>query len=296
MTRQKKWLKRILLLLAIALTMVIAAGMGGIYLYRATPSWYRSGKSTPQQTKDAANRADQKLLEVFSWAAAAQAQWIRHAHGQPASAPAVGPETVSFDEEEINSFFRAWDSPEESVFQSKLSRYFSGGRLVLADGQVILAGQSSELGTVASAEFSPTIDAQGRLRLSLDGLKAGLLPVPMSSVSDPLARLRRLLGDMLVEYQESAKIDQTLTANGSAVAASWTRLMLDSLTDQSSEPVVYIPFDLGNLHRALPVKLTAAKVSEGSITVTLEPLQPQDRAAVLEHLKQPYSEPATAAH
>ena len=66
-----KWVKRLLILIAVALFGAVAFSLAGIYLYRGTPKWYRPRIATTQQVKDAANRADQKLLDLFTWAASA---------------------------------------------------------------------------------------------------------------------------------------------------------------------------------------------------------------------------------
>src|SRR5580658_58010 len=138
-----KWLKRLLILIALALLGVVAFSLVGVYLYRGTPKWYRPRIATTQQVKDAANRADQKLLDLFTWAASARAQQLRRINGisQPGDAP-IGPKTVSFDDDEINSFATAWKSPGKDAMEERISHYFTDGRIVLADDSLILVGQS----------------------------------------------------------------------------------------------------------------------------------------------------------
>ena len=169
----------------------------------------------------------------------------------------------------------------------RISHYFTDGRVVLADDSLILVGQSPAFGTLASAVFRPSIDAQGNLRVDLDSLCAGLLPVPQSAVSDRLVHLRALLQEQLSVEQPSIRIDSAQTANGAALVASWLRLLLSSLNDRPADPVLIIPFDMSNLSRGFPVKLTAIKVVEGQITLTMEPLTPDDGEKLLEGLKQP---------
>ncbi|HEX4053667.1 MAG TPA: hypothetical protein VHX86_05335 [Tepidisphaeraceae bacterium] len=279
-----KWLKRLLYLIAFALLALLGTSVFGVYLYRGTPNWYRPRVATTQQTKDAANSADQKLLDLFSWAASAQAQQIRHIHGKAKPGePSIGPRTVTFNEDEINSFFSTWHNPEKSALQQRISRYFTDGRVAFEDDAIILAGRSPEFGTLASAEFDPSLDAQGDLHLDFSALRAGRLPIPMSTVANHLRRLRGLLQQQLFLEQSSAKIDTALTANGPALAAAWLRLLLNALNDRPSPPILVIPFDMSNLRRGLPVKLTAIKVVEGEITLTLEPLDaPEDPQKLIE--------------
>jgi hypothetical protein len=283
-----KWLKRLLILIALALLGVIAFSLVGVYLYRGTPKWYRPRIATTQQVKDAANRADQKLLDLFTWAASARAQQLRRINGipQPGDAP-IGPKTVSFDDDEINSFAASWKSPGKDAMEERISHYFTDGRVVLQDDSLILVGQSPAFGTLASAVFRPSIDPQGNLHVDLDSLCAGLLPVPQSAISNRLVRLRSLLRQQLSVERPSIRIDSAQTANGAALAASWLRLLLSSLNDRPADPVLIIPFDLSNLSRGFPVKLTAIKILEGQITLTMEPLTPDDGQKLLEALKQP---------
>lgn len=283
-----KWLKRLLILVALALLGVIAFSLVGIYLYRGTPKWYRPRIATTQQIKDAANRADQKLLDLFTWAASARAQQLRRINGISTSDDApIGPKTVSFDDDEINSFATSWKSPGKSAMEERMSHYFTDGRAVLEEDSLILVGQSPAFGTLASAAFRPGIDAKGNLHVDLDSLSAGLLPIPQSVVSAKLVRLRSLLQQQLSAEASSIRIDSAQTANGAALSASWLRLLLCSLNDRPADPVLIIPFDMSNLSHGFPVKVTDIKIVEGQITLTMEPLTPDDSEKLLEGLKQP---------
>ncbi len=283
------WFKRLFYVLAYALLALLAAAVFGTYLYRGTPNWYRPRMATAQQTKDAANRADQKLLDLFSWAASAQAQQLRRLHGLAGpNEPLIGAKTITFDEEEINSFIISWRTPDASQLQQRIARYFTDGRIVFEDDAIILAGQSPEFRTLASAEFDPRIDAEGNLHLDLAALHAGRLPVPMSAVSGHMRRLQSLLRQQLAIEQPNAKIDSTLAANSSALAAAWLRLLLWAMNNRPCDPVMLIPFDMSNLRRAMPARLTDIKVVEGEVTVTMEPLSAGDRNELMDRLMQPF--------
>ncbi|HEY1922239.1 MAG TPA: hypothetical protein VGG44_05695 [Tepidisphaeraceae bacterium] len=285
--------RRLFYLLAFILLILLASSALGTYLYRGTPSWYHPRIATTEQTRDAANRADQKLLDLFSWAASARAQQARSLHGiNTTREPPVGPKTVTFDEDEINSFISSWQTPDTSRLQQRIARYFTGGRIVFEDDSIILAGQSLELHTLASAEFDPRIDTDGNLRLDLAALRAGRLPVPISAVSSQLRRLQSLLQQELTLEQPTANIDPALTANRSALAAGWLHLLLSAMNNHPCDPVLLIPFDISNLRRGMPAKLTAIKVIEGQITLTVEPMPAADRNALVERLKKPYESAA----
>jgi hypothetical protein len=285
-----KWLKRLLLLVALVLLAVVAFAFVGIHLYHGTPKWYRHKIATTQQVKDAANRADQKLLDLFTWAASARAEQLRRINGisKPKDIP-IGPKTITFDDDEINSFVTSWKNPDKNALDERISRYFTDGRVVLEDDSLILVGQSPALGTLASAQFLPSIDAQGNLHLDLDSLRAGLLPIPQSALSDRLGRLQALLQQQLSVEQRAVQIDPAQTANAAALASSWLRLLICSMNSRPADPIVIIPFDMSNLRRGVPVKLTAIKITEGHITLTMEPVTFDDQEKLVQRLKQPLS-------
>jgi uncharacterized protein YpmS len=283
------WFKRLFYLLAFVLLALLATSVFGTYLYRGTPSWYRPRIATTEQTRDAANRADQKLLDLFSWAASAQAQQVRSLRGitRPNETP-IAAKTITFNEEEINSFISSWQTPAASQLHERIARYFTDGRIVFEDDAIILAGQSPEFRTLASAEFEPRIDADGNLHLDLAALRAGRLPVPLSAVAGHMLRLQSLLRQQLVMEQPEVKIDPALTANSSALAASWLRLLLSAMNNRPCDPVLLIPFDMSNLRRGMPAKLTAIKAVEGEITLTMEPLPAGDRKELIDRLQRPF--------
>ena len=287
-----KWLKRLLYLAAFLLLGVIAFCMVGIYLYHGTPRWYHRRVVSAQEVQQAANSADQKLIDLFSWAASAHAQELRRLRGKARSSDqTIGPKTVTFSEDELNSFFASWQTPEKRQLQTRISRYFTDGRVIFQPDTLILAGQSPVIGALVSAEFNPTIDDQGKLRLPLGSLRAGLLPLPQSALSGQLARLEDLLTQQLAIEQPGVAIDPALSANSAALAAAWLKLLLSGLTDSRADSVLIIPFDMTNLRRGLPVKLTGIRLAENQITLTVDPIPSDARNDLEDRLKQPWSRP-----
>jgi hypothetical protein len=284
-----KWLKRLLCLAALVLLGAIAFCLVGIYLYHGTPSWYRQRLQTTQQVLDAANSADQKLIDLFSWAASAHAQELRRVRGvvKPSDQP-IGPKTVTFSEDELNSFLTSWKTPQKSDLELRIGRYFADGRVIFQPDAIILAGQSPAINTLVSAEFDPSIDAQGNLRLELGSLRAGRLPLPISALGSQLDRLQTLLQQQLSREQREAAIDPAMAANSGALAASWLRLLLSALNDSPADPVLIIPFDMTHLNSGLPVTLTGIRVAEGQITLTMAPVPSDSRKELTDRLKQPW--------
>jgi hypothetical protein len=282
------WLRRVLLVVAILLCAVLAVGLTAYYRYRETPSWYQAPPLSEQERKQAANSADQKLADLFSWAAAVQAHAARQIHGD-SNQPTPDPKSVTLSETELNAFVDAWQSTQRTQLQDKLSHYFTDGKLVLTDNRIILAGTSRDLGAVLGVQLDPSVDDQGHMHLQWDGISAGELNLPRALVSGRLKSLNAQLQDQMSRYQESADIDQTLTANSSAVQASLTRWLLDALNGKVSDSTAFVPFDVGDFSQAEAVRLTSVQVTGGSITLGFTALAPDDRAAILSRIKQPYS-------
>jgi len=283
-----RWLKRLLILVALGLLAVIAFCLVGIHLYHSTPRWYQKPIATTQQVKDAANRADQKLIDLFSWAASARAQQLRRMSGKlrPGEAP-IGPKTVIFEDDEINSFITSWRLGSANAGDARMSRYFTNGRIVMEDDALILVGDSPAYGTLLSAEFHPLIDAQGNFRVDLNSLRAGLLPIPLPAVADQMNRLQSALQQQLAVESLAVQIDSAQTADAAALGSCWIRLLLASLRDQPAEPVLIIPFDMTHLQSGFPAKVTNVNIRQGQMMLTMQPLTPDEARKLQQDLKQP---------
>jgi uncharacterized protein YpmS len=260
---------------------------------RSEPSWYHPHVLSEAEQKETANRADQKLADAISWAASVQAQARRRELGKTTTGETpIGEKTITLSEDELNSFFQSWQNPDKSELQRRLKRYFSDGRVVLAQNEIILAGEAKGYGTLVSLHLQPSIDETGHLRLQWEGISAGMLPVPKSSVGGSLDKAQAALREQMAFWQRSADVDPTLTANAAAAEAGMSHLLLDALNDRASNPIFFVPFDLGDLQSSLAVRISGIQVEDGSITMTLQPLSAGDRAGVLQWIGQRDEQPS----
>ncbi len=280
-------LRRILLVIAILLCVIFVSGVFAYHQYRAIPDWYVEQPVNPADQKIAANSADQKLADMFSWAAAVQAFNARQLRGDPGQSPGDS-KTITLSDQELNAFLNAWNNPGLNSVEDKLSHYFTEGRLALAGGKLIVAGKSRDLGVIISAALEPSVDSSGQFHLQWDGLSAGELNIPRAAFSSRLRDVNSQLQDQLQRYQASADVDKTLIGNTAAVQAAFTRWMLDAINGQASDSTAFIPFDVGNFQTAEAVKLTAVQVQGSSIALTFQTLSPAQREAILSSLRQPY--------
>ena len=302
MTRMHKWVKRALLVVALLLAGAIVFAVGGIVLFKGTPGWYRPEElaGTPEERAAAAQRAENKLIEVRNWAELlnadavhAQADADAQAQAAPGAAAAAAPAraatraadslTVAFTEKELNAFFRKWSVAYG--WEAKYGRFLSDPVIELQPERLILAGKVTDAGTVASFHFRPALDARGQLRLDLAGVRGGRLPLPQAAWTPQRDKVLAALRARLPAWQRDARIDATGAANGPAIATAMAKLVFDVTTGRPGEPVLFLPLSEGH---SVPVRLTAVSVDDHELTLTAQPMTDGERAALLQRIREPY--------
>ncbi|MCC7351951.1 MAG: hypothetical protein IT446_15430 [Phycisphaerales bacterium] len=277
-----KWFKRILLIIAILLTGVLAVLGASYYLMKGIPEWYHPRHQTAQQRDIAARSAEQKLADVQNWAADAHAAEIRARSGRPTTTATSA--TVTFTEDELNAFFYKW--AEFYHFQDRYGQYLSEPVLVLQDNRLILAAQAQKLDAVVSFHFEPSIDEQGRLHLKLVRVLAGRLPMPDALWSSQKSRLERSIKAHLPHWQLDANIDPAGIANDDAVMAGMGKLILHLLNNQPSQAVIFLPIIQNAGIRKVPVRLLDVSIAPHALTLTVDRLTSSERTEYLQQLRQ----------
>ena len=282
-----KFFKRLLLVLVLMLLGAVLAAAIGLYLLRGRPGFYRTYTWDGQQRSVVNQRAVDKLTLAQNLAARAQAGEQRASTAPTTASPTtlpVEPLTVTFTEEELNAFLlhNVEASPD---FKRKYEQYVKAPGVFLADGQVILAAEVKEVGSVVSLHFAPKIDGEGRLHMPLVKSLGGRLPLPTAFMGQYVDRIKSALLSRLPAWQREASIDRTGRSNTSAVAAAMTKLLLGALNDQPSDPVLFMPIADGS--RSVPLRLTDVKVAEDDITLTVQAMTAAERELVLESIRRP---------
>src|SRR2546430_9092686 len=149
-----KWLKRILLVLAIALTAVILFCAGGIYLYKRAPSWYTPAAMSDDQRAAAARSAEDKMVKTYNWAARTRAH--------PASQPQ--PTTLSLSADELTAFLQKWQALGGDA---QWSQYTADPVVAIQDNHLIVSTTVRSFGTVVSLHLDPSLDPQRKVHLEL---------------------------------------------------------------------------------------------------------------------------------
>jgi hypothetical protein len=96
----------------------------------------------------------------------------------------------------------------------------------------------------------------------------------------------------LPRWQAGADILSNGTANSDAVAAAMSELLMDVLNDRPAPPVLFLPYDVSNRHRSLPVKLTHVGIASKTLTLEVQPLTPSQRHELLASLRAPWPDHA----
>lgn len=284
-----KWIKRLLMLLACGVTMVIVISAGSYYMLKRDPEWASRPPMTAQMREEAVARAQTQFSRVEELATSLRAYEARRqkALREGTTLPAdelPKPVTVQLSEDELNAVFqkfakaRGWDED--------LKSYLSDPTIILQKDNLILGGRLSELHVVASAYFAPTIDEQGKLKLDLVRVLGGKLPLPDVVFDQYRGTVVNALQRRLPAMQNAARIDSQGVPNDSTVQASLTKLLLQSIQHQLSEPVFFLPLLTGK--GTVPVRLTEVKVTDQQIELTIAPMNEPERVAMLGKLKEPY--------
>ncbi|MDQ3441517.1 MAG: hypothetical protein M3478_14335 [Planctomycetota bacterium] len=281
--RRGKWIKRSLLAVAVVLT---GAAALSYWAFKGTPDYYQRPQLSAKERSDAANSAIQKFFGTSTWANDLQAGEQRSildgagATTGPATRPRQS-HTVTFTEQELNAFFQEWSTHWEPRYAERVK----DPAVVLRADRIILLGTAVELGAIASCHFQPAINERGQLRLTLESVRAGRLPMPEVVWAAQRDRLVAALQQRLPGWQAKATIAANGVANRDAVAAHMSKLLFDVLARRPREPVLFLPFEEGG--RAVPVRLTAVRVTDGELTLTVESMTPADRAGLLERIREP---------
>jgi len=280
-----KWRKKILLSLATSGTVFLISAAYAWHLYRADPDWYGRPLSDEDRAV-AANSADQKMAKLFSWASNVAAQLVQQQSGiRSNEKPPPRQQTVTLSADELNSFIQSWIAGRDLQLQKDMSAHFSDGRVGLRDGQMIVAGKSTDYSTVASIAFQPSVDDQGQFHFDLGQIAAGRLPIPKSALAKQIEQAKEILQDEISDDLTTAWISEDSLANGSAAEAGYTQMLVSGLSGLGMQPVMYLPFDVENTNRLLPVKIEAVEVDSGSITLTVGEMSAAEIDALRQQLQ-----------
>jgi hypothetical protein len=275
----RKWIKSLMLLVALLLVIILAVVYGSFRLFKGAPDWYHRWAVSPADREVLARQAFNKFANIQNAAALARRDEIA---GQAANSPSLPvPIVVSFSDDELNAFFEKWAN--YANWKSNYDRYVQDPLIILQEGHLILAGQVLDLDAVVSLELNPRIDPDGRLDLRLDRVLAGRLPLPGMLIGPYKARLTATLRQNLPRWRQQAAIDSDGTANSALISASMARLFIHTLDHTSADPILFLP--LVQSHANVPVRVCDVKLDDHNLTMTVLPLNAGERQALVKRIK-----------
>ena len=288
--KKRKWLKRLLLASVLLLVVLVGTVVTAYLMSGSAPSWYRSKKLSSQEVAKLEVQARDKLLGLQNWAQD-QSNWPAQASRprvdtDPTTAPSNS-RTITLSEDELNAIMSRW----EQALLDKYGKYIADPYLGLRDGHIVLAVTMKEGGRVISAHVEPKLDDKGMLLLSTNSLMAGRITVPKAFWSGYTDKLAATLTGKLEQAREQARLEADGTGNVQAIISAGNRLLLNSLKDKPSDPVLFIPPDLEQWDKkGYPVKVVDVKVADQSLTLTVVTLSGPEQQQLLTRLRAPLGE------
>jgi hypothetical protein len=265
-----KWKKRLLLAALFLAVFLVTLGIAVWWLAHGSPQWYVRHKLAPQEIEAAASRAERNLQATLSWAQDRQAEAMVGGLRPVNISPQI-PESleISFTQDELNGFFQKWDAT--FGWSERLRGYVSDPEIVLTPERLILAATVDDLGAVVSVEFEPRLE-DDKLYFPVKRVLAGRLPLPRALWDRYRARMESRIRESLPSWQGSAQVTARGGANGDAVKAAMGELVLCALSDEPAPPVLFVPYSMNSRPKSLPVKLTALKIADQRLWLTVQPI------------------------
>lgn len=267
--------RRILRWLGISLLLIVGLCLIGYVRFKQAPSFYRVNTLSAAERDAAASSAELKLVLVQN--AAAQARADEYAARQQATTlPTVQPITLTITQDELNALLDKW-SVWPSI-RSEYAKFVADPYIALEDGRLILAGKMPNMDSVVSVHFTPSVEPDGRMKLTLSGVLAGRLPFPVALFSSYREQAAEQILHRMDNWRVHADVNKTGVANGSMINAVMGQLLMTSLNDQPTDPVLFLPLVQ---HGSIPVIVRNVSIEEHALTLTVEPMTPTQRQALV---------------
>jgi hypothetical protein len=273
---------------------LIVAVVGGLLLaavwalLRAEPSWYRL-EPDPERVNQSANAFEDRIVEVVNWSAAIGAAELRGGRVPRSGVSTPGPEReweLRLRAEELTAFVRRW--AVVSGFDQQIGRYGRDPVVVVEGGRIILGarpgGEAAVAGdAVVGLHLLPQYDSgKGELRLTLEKVTVGRLPLPAGWFDGTLSRAADQVKGELDRWNRDSRLDERGRSNTAMTRASGARLIEGLLRQQAVEAAGFVPMDE---RRGLAVRVTGLTVNDGELVVRLSVIPQEQRAGLGERVR-----------
>ena len=269
----------------LTLLLLLALAGAGLYAWRASksaPAFYDSAPLAGEDRLRAIESVERKVLNMQGDLDAAYANL--RPQSPAAEVEPAGPVEVSFTGPELDTYFAKW--LDDSGFAGSVARYMDSPRVGIEDGKIILAGKMRDFGAVVSLHFLPSLDeSDGSARLRLERTYVGRLPVPMSYFDELRQKSVAALSQREPQLRADTDIAADATANDAAVTLTMQRQLLAMFEGREVSPLVIFPQIVGR--GRVPAAVSRASVEGEVLTLGLDLMGREGRAALLESLKTP---------
>jgi hypothetical protein len=275
-----KRVRRIVVLLVVGAGLIAAVSLWVRQQTFAVPLWYQRSAMTETERKAATSSATRKAQELQGQVASAASAEVRRETTRPAAV------TVSFTQSEIDAYLDVW--LDGSGYRPAVERYVRDPVIRLHDGRLVVAGKMPAVNRVISLHFEPLIGVDGRVQLELDRVTAGRVSVPITlteSLGDrAVQRMERDLAYRLPPLQQQAQIASDGVANRATIEAWQMIAGLQLIRGEPVEPVLFLPV-YGE--KVVPVRFTGMLIADDALTLSVIPMTPDERAALLAMIRSP---------
>jgi hypothetical protein len=290
--------RRSLLVLSLLVAVLAVLSAVGVTLFKGTPDFYRPRPAqTAAQRETSAQAAENKIIDARNWAALLRADQTRAAVARQQGSttiPAARAESshlIEFSQAELDALMDKWSTLYN--WREKYDAYVEDPQVILRDGKLILAARVKDLGAVASFQFAPSVDAQGKLHLDLVRVAGGRLPLPDAVWAHWRDQVVQSLRRQMPQWRQGARIDSAGSANFPAMAATLSRLLFATADRKAAEPILFLP--LAEHAQAVPVKVAEVRITDDKLTLLVEPLSADERLVLLDRIRASDSQGAAAS-
>jgi hypothetical protein len=293
----KKTRKRILWAFLAIVIVLIGVGASFVVRSKLKEDWYRKKLSEADLAKNFGTARDKLVLfqnwaqDNQAWATAGTKPTSQRVNTDPTTPP-PNTKSITLSEDELNAIL---DKHEKDLL-AKYGQYITDPYIAIHDGRLVLAITLKDGDRPLSVHVEPKLDDEGKLILRIDHLQLGRVTVPRALWGSYLDKLAEQLAPKVEQARQGARMDADGLASADAVSSGMSRLLLNSLKDKGSDPILFLPADPSHMERGYPVKLTAVKVGKGedpkdrTLSLTMTTLNKQQQDQLLARLRAPLGE------
>ncbi|MBC7782665.1 MAG: hypothetical protein H7144_02405 [Burkholderiales bacterium] len=279
----KRWLKRISITLLVLITLV--ASVAWVVYRRANrvPAWYAQAKQVDTAGADAAEK--QRIIPMQNWVARSSAV------KRDTTPPELKQFTTELTADQINALIAKWS--EAAGITERLAQHLTNLRIRLADGQITIAGESTEYGKVLSIVLQPRSGAHGYAEMVLDSIQIGDQTLPLVTLEGQKNAIGSNIMAGAPSMHDKIAIDDYGAATRETESVYYSNLVATILSGAPANLYTFLMADPMGKKNPIVTRVKSVTIVDGTLSMTLEMLSAEQRKALVEELKAVATEPIT---